>query len=49
MEPPEGCSASPLSDDNLYVWGASILGPIETAWEVRQAAAWRVLFWTAHP
>ncbi|PRW57838.1 ubiquitin-conjugating enzyme E2 1-like [Chlorella sorokiniana] len=33
VEPPEGCSASPLSDDNLFVWGASILGPSETPWE----------------
>jgi len=100
VEPPEGCSASPLSDDNLFVWvswelpiggldcwlgctalacrwkqckprlqtnglaccsprvnaqllmapawllwstlplqGASILGPTETPWEVRSAAA----------
>ncbi|KAL4858291.1 3-oxoacyl-[acyl-carrier-protein] synthase 3 [Chlorella vulgaris] len=33
VEPPEGCSASPLSEENLFVWGASILGPMETAWE----------------
>ncbi|PSC74644.1 3-oxoacyl-ACP synthase [Micractinium conductrix] len=33
VEPPEGCSASPLSEDNLFVWGASILGPVETPWE----------------
>ncbi|XP_073107398.1 uncharacterized protein [Elaeis guineensis] len=22
-EPPEGCSASPLSDENLFVWSAA--------------------------
>jgi len=32
-EPPGGVSASPLSDDNIFVWNASILGPDETAWE----------------
>mmetsp|Transcript_42490 Transcript_42490/g.83765 ORF Transcript_42490/g.83765 Transcript_42490/m.83765 type:complete len:154 (-) Transcript_42490:1209-1670(-) len=32
-EAPEGISASPLSDDNLYVWEASIVGPDETPWE----------------
>ncbi len=31
-EPPDGCSASPLSDDYLFVWNASILGPLETPW-----------------
>lgn len=24
VEPPEGCSASPLSDDNLFVWGGML-------------------------
>ncbi|KAL5556726.1 hypothetical protein UlMin_038962 [Ulmus minor] len=32
-EPPEGCSASPLSDDNIFVWSATIFGPDETPWE----------------
>ncbi|XP_042508394.1 ubiquitin-conjugating enzyme E2-17 kDa-like isoform X1 [Macadamia integrifolia] len=32
-EPPEGCSASPMSDDNLFVWSATIFGPEETPWE----------------
>ncbi|CAB4314431.1 unnamed protein product [Prunus armeniaca] len=32
-EPPEGCSASPLSDDNLMVWSATIFGPEESPWE----------------
>ncbi|KAG6533113.1 hypothetical protein ZIOFF_006978 [Zingiber officinale] len=32
-EPPEGCSASPSSDENLFVWSATILGPDETPWE----------------
>lgn len=33
QSPPDGVSASPLSDDNLFVWGASILGPPDTPWE----------------
>ncbi|KAK9865992.1 hypothetical protein WJX84_006339 [Apatococcus fuscideae] len=32
-EPPEGCSASPATEDNLFVWTASIFGPNDTAWE----------------
>ncbi|EHA8589574.1 hypothetical protein COCNU_scaffold011045G000010 [Cocos nucifera] len=32
-EPNEGCSASPLSDENLFVWSATIFGPDETPWE----------------
>ncbi|CAN6562770.1 unnamed protein product [Malus baccata var. baccata] len=32
-DPPEGCSASPLSDDNLMVWSATVFGPDETPWE----------------
>jgi len=33
QEPPEGCSASPHGDENLFVWGATIFGPDDTAWE----------------
>lgn len=33
QEPPGGCSASPSSDDNLFVWTATIFGPEETPWE----------------
>ncbi|GHP01260.1 hypothetical protein PPROV_000001600 [Pycnococcus provasolii] len=33
QSPPEGCSASPHSDDNLFVWNATIFGPDETPWE----------------
>mmetsp|Transcript_35534 Transcript_35534/g.49329 ORF Transcript_35534/g.49329 Transcript_35534/m.49329 type:complete len:156 (+) Transcript_35534:197-664(+) len=33
QEPPDGCSASPQSEDNLYVWSATIFGPDETPWE----------------
>eukprot|EP00170_Pyropia_yezoensis_P004117 contig_16994_g4128 len=33
QEPPEGCSASPLSEENLFVWGATIFGPLESLWE----------------
>lgn len=32
-EPPEGCSAAPASESNLFVWNASIVGPEETPWE----------------
>mmetsp|Transcript_493 Transcript_493/g.1515 ORF Transcript_493/g.1515 Transcript_493/m.1515 type:complete len:153 (-) Transcript_493:410-868(-) len=32
-EPPEGCSASPVSDDNLFVWSASVFGPADSPWE----------------
>lgn len=32
-EPPEGCSAAPASDSNLFVWNASIVGPEETPFE----------------
>lgn len=27
LQPPEGCSASPVSEDNLYLWAATIFGP----------------------
>ncbi|GBG90487.1 hypothetical protein CBR_g50833 [Chara braunii] len=33
QEPPEGCSASPVNDDSLFVWSATIFGPDETPWE----------------
>eukprot|EP00899_Mesostigma_viride_P003559 jgi/Mesvir1/13203/Mv06162-RA.1 len=33
QHPPEGCSASPASEDNLFVWSATIFGPDETPWE----------------
>lgn len=32
--PPEGCSASPLDDSNLYVWCASLVGASESPWYV---------------
>jgi hypothetical protein len=37
----QGCSASPHSEDNLFVWGATIFGPDETPWEVRRPRASR--------
>eukprot|EP01098_Paradermamoeba_levis_P000633 TRINITY_DN1069_c0_g1_i1.p1 TRINITY_DN1069_c0_g1~~TRINITY_DN1069_c0_g1_i1.p1 ORF type:complete len:162 (-),score=14.43 TRINITY_DN1069_c0_g1_i1:266-751(-) len=33
VEPPAGVSASPVTDDNLYVWNATIFGPEESEWE----------------
>lgn len=32
--PPNGCSASPISDSSLFVWGATIFGPADTPWYV---------------
>lgn len=32
-EPPEGCSAAPVNESNLFVWNASIIGPDESPWE----------------
>ncbi|KAA8490374.1 Ubiquitin-conjugating enzyme E2 2 [Porphyridium purpureum] len=32
-EPPEGCSASPLNDEDVFVWSATIFGPPDSAWE----------------
>ena len=31
--PPEGVSASPLGDENLLIWGGTIIGPDDTPWE----------------
>lgn len=31
--PPEGCSAAPLNDSNLFLWNASIIGPDDSPWE----------------
>lgn len=33
QNPPDGVSASPMSDENLYVWGGTVFGPDDTAWE----------------
>mmetsp|Transcript_19406 Transcript_19406/g.21581 ORF Transcript_19406/g.21581 Transcript_19406/m.21581 type:complete len:159 (+) Transcript_19406:32-508(+) len=32
-EPPEGVSASPVDEDNMFIWNATIFGPDETEWE----------------
>jgi len=32
-DPPTGCSASPLTADDLSVWNATIFGPEDTPWE----------------
>ena len=33
LPPPQGCSANPVNEDNLYVWAASVFGPDETPFE----------------
>lgn len=30
---PEGASAAPLSEENIFVWAATIFGPADTPWE----------------
>eukprot|EP01125_Pyxidicula_operculata_P013034 TRINITY_DN42_c0_g1_i3.p1 TRINITY_DN42_c0_g1~~TRINITY_DN42_c0_g1_i3.p1 ORF type:complete len:117 (-),score=13.04 TRINITY_DN42_c0_g1_i3:251-601(-) len=32
-DPPEGVSAAPTGEDNLYVWDATIFGPEDCPWE----------------
>jgi ubiquitin-conjugating enzyme E2 A len=29
----QGASAGPLSEENIFVWAASIFGPSDTPWE----------------
>ncbi len=29
---PEGCSASPISDDDIFEWKACVFGPTDTPW-----------------
>mmetsp|Transcript_10705 Transcript_10705/g.32777 ORF Transcript_10705/g.32777 Transcript_10705/m.32777 type:complete len:158 (+) Transcript_10705:409-882(+) len=33
QEPPEGCSASPQNEEDLFIWCATVFGPPETPWE----------------
>eukprot|EP01111_Echinosteliopsis_oligospora_P001918 TRINITY_DN1280_c0_g1_i1.p1 TRINITY_DN1280_c0_g1~~TRINITY_DN1280_c0_g1_i1.p1 ORF type:complete len:173 (+),score=17.98 TRINITY_DN1280_c0_g1_i1:63-521(+) len=33
QEPPEGASASPVNEENMFVWGCTIFGPQDTPWE----------------
>jgi len=30
---PEGASAAPMNEDNIFVWTATIFGPADTPWE----------------
>lgn len=32
-EPPNGCSAVPIAEDNLFMWRASVFGPDESPFE----------------
>lgn len=36
---PQGCSASPVSDDNVFEWDATVIGPEESPWEGRLSGA----------
>ncbi|KAK4537591.1 hypothetical protein CDCA_CDCA13G3616 [Cyanidium caldarium] len=33
QDPPDGCSAAPVSEDNMYVWWATVIGPENSEWE----------------
>jgi ubiquitin-conjugating enzyme E2 A len=33
QQPPDGVSASPLGDENLFVWSGTVFGPDDTPWE----------------
>jgi hypothetical protein len=42
----EGVSASPVSDSNIFLWNATIVGPDETAWEganISRQLLWYIL------
>lgn len=32
-DPPEGCSAAPIDESDLYVWNATLIGPEHSPWE----------------
>ncbi len=32
-DPPEGCSAAPIDEGDLYVWNATLIGPEHSPWE----------------
>lgn len=32
-EPPEGASARPVSESNLFVWMGTVFGPVDSPWE----------------
>eukprot|EP00727_Mastigamoeba_balamuthi_P011168 m51a1_g6674 putative ubiquitin-conjugating enzyme family protein (155) ;mRNA; f:209211-209931 len=32
-EPPEGASARPVSESDVFTWVATVFGPVETPWE----------------
>ncbi|KAK8794737.1 hypothetical protein WA158_001718 [Blastocystis sp. Blastoise] len=32
-DPPAGCSASPVDEDNILIWDATITGPDDSPWE----------------
>jgi len=41
----QGVSASPLTDDNLLVWGATILGPDDSVWEGAHSLVAFIYMW----
>ncbi len=46
---PAGCSASPSSDDNLFVWTATVFGPDGKAFREASACQAHSLSWSACP
>ena len=35
-DPPDGCSAGPIDEADLFIWTASVFGPEESPWEGNQ-------------
>ena len=33
QSPPDGLSASPITEDNIHIWYGTIFGPDDTPWE----------------
>ncbi len=40
----KGVSASPVNDENLFVWNASIMGPDDTPWEGERMSLFSTTF-----
>lgn len=44
----QGISASPVEDNNIFIWNASISGPPETPWEGVLGLIHRALVYPTH-